>query len=267
MNHSVLRGKLCAALCDDCTEPLAHVQILAFTAEPTTAWDLGDEGRIMEGAELAARSASLLGRATTDGSGGFALELGAAYGGGPLTLELWCSTVPGRPSTQLAELCGVRLAVITPAWRRVPSGLVAPWEACVSSVVWGALREHFDARVLCGQVRGSTSAAPRGGVHVSALWQSDLRCSPIGDAITDASGRFRIDYAGSKQRDRARQIPDGKLVFRLTTAEGEPLAQASPRKPHALDLSRPCSYANLSLRESPRLVRLSALHSFLGAAP
>lgn len=265
MNHSVLRGKLCAALCDDCTEPLAHVQLLAFA--PATAMALGDEPRIMESPELATRSTSLLGRAITDGSGGFALELGAAYRGGPIALELWCSTVPGRPaSSALAEPCGVTLAVITPAWRRVPSGQVAPWETCVSATVWGAMRERFDAHVLCGQVRGAASARPRGAVHVSALWQNEQRCLPIGDAITDASGRFRIDYPGSKQRERARKLPGATLTFRLTNAEGDPLAQASPRKVHALDLGSPCSCANLALRESPRLLPLAALHPFWSTA-
>lgn len=265
MNHFVLRGKLCAALCDDCTEPLANVQLVAV--DPAATAHHGEQPWLMESQELVARSASLVGRATTDGSGGFALELGAGYCGGPLALELWCQTVPGRPAASAqAEPCGARLAVITPAWRRVQGGQVAPWETCVSAAVWGAMRERFDAHVLCGQVRGAATASPRGAVHVSALWQSEQRCAPIGDAITDASGRFRIDYPGSKQRERERKLPGGALVFRLTDAEGEPLAQASPRKLHALDLGSPCSCANLALRESPRLVPLSALHPFWSAA-
>lgn len=266
MTRSVLRGKLCAALCDDCTEPLARVQLLAFAAESTPSVAGGVESPLLGSEELGARAPFILGRATTDDGGGFALELGPAYRGGPLALELWCSTVPGRPASHHGEPCGLRLAVVTPTWRRAPGGLAAPWDACVSAASWGAIRERFDAHVLCGRVRGSVSTGPRGPVHVSALWQSEKRCVPIGDAITDASGRFRIDYLGSQQRARAHQLPGGALTFRLSTAEGEPLAQASPRKVHALDLDRPCSCANLTLRESQRLVPLASLQPFWSVA-
>lgn len=266
MTRSVLRGKLCAALCDHRTEPLAHVQLVAFAADLMPGADLCGEPALVGSEELAAQSAWLLGRATTDDGGGFALELSTAYRGGPLALELWCSTVPGRPAaSQHAEPCGLRLAVITPSWRRAPGGLAAPWDACLSATEWGTVRERFDAHVLCGRVRGPRDGL-RGAVHVTALWQSEQRCAPIGEAFTDASGRFRIDYPGSQQRERERQIPGGNLVFRLDTADGDPLPQASPRKVHALDLGQPCSCAHLALRESPRLVPLAALHPFWSAA-
>jgi len=80
--------------------------------------------------------------------------------------------------------------------RRKETGSVAYWQYCVPERFWCGIRQRLGAWTICGQVVACNDdkRTPVAGVTVSAFdvdWTQD---DPLGPAITNSSGYFRIDY-------------------------------------------------------------------------
>ena len=149
---------------------------------------------------LRLRDKLLIAEAETDAQGNFSFELagGKKYNGEAFDVDVYCGTVPG-PECRAAHRTHDSSAlppcnpVGGPVRIRRPRSITG---SIVCRIVFGATSlSLLGLWTICGRVTtcGKEQVAVA-GVKVSAFdvdwWQDD----PLGSAITDADGKFRIDY-------------------------------------------------------------------------
>ncbi len=267
MSEYLLRGSLSAALCDHCTEVLGGVTVRLYEPlagarrSPTDAPT--DEPRVLDADEVRAKAARLIAESVTSAEGSVVLRLPHQYRGQALEVDLALSSVPHRPGPRPRRQVQVALSALAPQWRSLGGCHIAHWEQCVPQRLWGQVRAAFDAWVICGHVTVAGSRAPAAGVVVTALdadWGQD---EPLGRAITDDAGRFRIDYLSTAFRRGAWLDVDlvggAEVCFRLEAPSGE--VHLLPQQPGGRRRTNrhcgPCLCASLTvaadaLLEEPR---------------
>ncbi|WIM06093.1 MAG: hypothetical protein OHM77_02025 [Candidatus Nitricoxidivorans perseverans] len=216
---------------------------------------------ILSDAEVAAKAGRLIAEAVTDSQGGFVFELGDAqkYGGEAFDIDVYCGTVPPRPPRPRPVQFSV--TTLQPQWRQAERGRVAAWEYCVPQRNWCAVRARFDAWTICGRVTVCDTRQAVMGVRVLAFDVDWLQDDPLGSAMTDASGHFRIDYS-SADFQRTPFSPSINLewtggpdvYFRVEAADGTPLLIEPPsrgRTPGRENVGH-CLCVDLCLKEPPR---------------
>lgn len=201
----IFRGRLCGLICDECPEPLSNVVVRLYRSRDlaaVTALAVASpkETFAMLGAEQAAeKQASLLAEAKTDEDGNFSFELGEReqYKGEAFEIDVLLTSVPKmKAQAPQREPLQFSITTLQPRWRQTESGFIAVWDFCLPHRIWCFIRGLFGAWTICGRLRTCTSPqAPIAGATVRAFdadwWQDDA----LGSAMTDASGRFRIDYS------------------------------------------------------------------------
>ena len=113
-----------------------------------------------------------------------------------------------------------------PRWEATDAGYQADWEYCLPPEQWHAIRARFDAWLICGRVTAQASGQPVSNVQVTAFDADWLQDDELGSALTDAEGKFRIDYERadfthtmlSPLVNREDGGPD--LYFKVSTADG-----------------------------------------------
>ncbi len=199
----IFKGRLCGLICQECPEPLAKVKVRLYRvqAEQNIAAlavaQPKDTFAIMSDEQVKAKKSSLIAEAGTDDNGNFVLELGEKqkYSGGPFEVDVYCETVPHRkPGRKPPAPLQFSITTLQPLWRETNQGLVAVWDYCISARYWCLVRARMGAWVICGRVVTCNTKMPIAGVKVRAFdvdWSQD---DDLGSAITDGSGKFRIDY-------------------------------------------------------------------------
>lgn len=199
----IFKGRLCGYLCDECSEPFAKVKVRLYrTREDQNVTILAvaspkDTFAILSDADVRRKESSLLGEFETNDAGEFVAELDEkqGYNGGAFEVDVYCGTLPGlKPAPQPPPPVQFSVTVLQPLWRKSERGAVAVWDHCLSQRYWCLVRARFGAWVICGRVVVCGTEAAVGAVKVSAVDVDWLQDDPLGSAITDASGRFRIDY-------------------------------------------------------------------------
>jgi hypothetical protein len=90
------------------------------------------------------------------------------------------------------------ITTIQPLWRgNQEAGFTAVWEYCIPNRYWCAVRLRFGAWTICGRLTTCEAAVPIAGATVSAFDADWIQDDPLGSGVTDATGRFRIDYLRS----------------------------------------------------------------------
>jgi hypothetical protein len=234
------RGQFCGSLAPEFSEPLAGVTVRLYkyrggkyisslaVAEP------GETIEVLTADAISAKAASLLGEATADAAGHFILTLDEAeYKGEAFDLDLVLSDAPGRKSRSAHVPLQVTLTTMKPRWEAAAGDHegdhVAHWEYCLPPNPWHAIRARFDAWVIGGHVVAQATGQPLSGVRVAAFDADWLQDDALGSALTDAAGKFRIDY---ERADFTRTLlsplvnmeeegPD--LYFKVSTPAGAPL--------------------------------------------
>jgi len=200
----IFRGRLCGLICAECPEPLANVRVRLYrTRDPQTVTALAvaspkETFAILTEAQVTDKASALIAETRTDEQGNFAFELGdrEQYNGEAFEVDIYCGTVPRlkprpRPPTPLQ----FSITTLQPRWRQAENNFLAVWDYCVSSRFWCLVRARFGAWTICGRLR--TCASPQtaiAGATVRAFDADWLQDDPLGSAVTDATGRFRIDY-------------------------------------------------------------------------
>lgn len=270
MSRYIFKGRLCGFICADCPEPLANVRIRLYrlrgdqnaaalaVANPKDTLALpGDE-------EVEAKSGALLAEAETDAEGRFSIELGEKYGGEAFEVDLYCGTVPGlKPRRDPPKPRQLSVTTVQPLWRQHQDGAVAVWEYCIPYRLWCYFRGLFGAWTICGKVvTCDDQSVPVSNVKVSAFDADWLQDDPLGTAVTDGAGKFRIDYSTD---DFQKTIftpwinveltsgPD--LYFKVTTAGGQVVldeTQSRGRQPDRENVG-PCFCVKLcvDVKETP----------------
>ena len=202
MSH-ILRGRLCGYICDECSEPLVRVQVrlyrlrgdqdattLAVAAPKETFGVVDEEGR-------KAKEGHLLVDATTDEDGRFTAEFPDGYDGGPVEVDVFMEEPPHEGGIDRGEL-QFTITTLQPRWRQAGDDLVAVWDYCLPARFWCWVLGWWGLRVICGRVTVCETKAPVGGVKVAAFDADWIEDDPLGDAVTDGSGRFRIYYSSAE---------------------------------------------------------------------
>ena len=200
----VFRGKLCGWFCGECREDLSDVTVRLYRNRPDqniTALAVAspnDTLALVTEDQVKVKSGQLIAEARTDASGNFSFTLGGdqKYQGGAFEVDVYCGTVPHRvPGRKQVQPRQFSITTLQPAWKQTgESDFVAVWNYCIPYRFWCHLRWLFDAWVICGHLTTCTDGSPIPGATVSAFDRDWIQDDPLGSAVTDASGHFRIDY-------------------------------------------------------------------------
>ncbi len=201
----VFRGNLCGRICDDCAEPLENVLVRLYRAEGDANLSYRAVSApkhslaALSERDIAAKKERFLAEAMTDGAGNFVFELDGEklnYQGEAFEIDVRVERVP-RQMAEGAEPVQFTITTLQPTWRERDNVVVAAWEYCIPARFWCRIRELFDAWVICGRVivAGTGTAVPN--VIVRAFDNDWIQDDPLGQATTDSTGHFRIDYTSA----------------------------------------------------------------------
>lgn len=258
----LLKIRLCGLICADCPEPLAQVKVRLYglrsdqdatalaAANPKETFTLLGDDRVSE------KASSLLAEAETDEQGRVDIQLGGDYQGEAFEVDVALERVPGGRE----EGAGERQFTVTtlqPAWRRAEDGLVAAWDYCLPRRYWCLVRSLFGAYTICGRVVHCETKQPIGGVTVFAIDRDWLQDDPLGSAMTNGAGEFRIDYPWSAFQPGTlfdvELIGGPDLYFRIETGGGAPLLVESSSRGRDPDRENvgPCFCVELCVEKEP----------------
>lgn len=262
----LFKGRLCGYICEECFEPLAGVKVRLYrTRRDQNVAALAvaspkDTFAILSDRQVKAKESSLLGEFETNEAGEFVAELDEkSYNGEAFEVDVYCGTVPHRkPSPEPPRPLQFSVTVVQPLWRRSERGLLAVWEHCLSRRYWCLIRSKFDAWVICGRVVVCDTKAAVPQVKVSAFDVDWLQDDPLGSALTDAGGKFRIDYAAADFKKDVLGLnielfggPD--LYFKVESLSGTALLTESPSRGRGADRENAgsCFCVELCVKEPP----------------
>ncbi len=278
----LFKGSLLGALCRNCTEPLAGLTLKLYRLAPerdaTTLAVANPKDTFMQvdDALQDARKKFLLAETTIDEKGNFLFEFpdSAKYDGEAFEIDLYCGTVPGRkPGPRPPDPLQFTITTLQPLWRDIERDRVAAWEYILPHRYWCGIRGRFSAWTICGHVRHCKTQAPIGGVRVRAFDVDWLQDDALGDAVTDGSGHFRIDYSTADFRKTIFSPtinlewtggPD--LYFKVETLAGTTLLAEAPSRGRAPDRENagPCFCVDLCIEKQPPAVDYLPVFDALG---
>ncbi|WP_149275592.1 transthyretin-like family protein [Pareuzebyella sediminis] len=197
----IVEGHFSAALCRDFSEPIGKAELKIY--------DLGESvderlhllnlDRCQEPLEKKAilrKEEFLVGNGTTDTQGKYRIELHYTYQGGALAIDLCISNIPGQKNTPQKSVQFV-VQKMTPIWRKKEEGSYYIWNYRLPFDFWSQLRISFDAWMICGYLKSKDDRKlPLKGVKVLAFDADWIKDDFLGEALTDETGAFRIDYNG-----------------------------------------------------------------------
>ncbi|MGK5048278.1 hypothetical protein ACQ4WP_20645 [Janthinobacterium sp. GB4P2] len=203
----ILRGKLCGLICAECPEPLSHVIVRLYRpreSQNVTALAVASAKEtfaILTDEEVQAKAPFLLAEARTDDDGNYSFTLSdkEQYQGEAVEVDILCPSVPHlKPGPKDPVPLQFSITTLQPRWRQVDNDFLAVWDYCLPQRFWCLVRARFGAWTICGRLRTCDAPhTPIAGATVRAFDADWLQDDALGDAVTDASGRFRIDYLTS----------------------------------------------------------------------
>ena len=199
----LFKGSLSGLICADCDEPLANVQVRLYrlradqNATALAVAPAKDTMAVLSDEQVQAKANMLLAEVATDADGNFSVDLGTKdYHGEVFEVDVYCGSVPGqKPSRVRPKPRQFTITTVQPLWRQRETLSVAAWDYIVPSRFWCYFRSLLGAWVICGKVvTCDNTALPVGNVKVSAFDVDWLQDDALGSAMTDGTGKFRIDY-------------------------------------------------------------------------
>ncbi|WP_428261624.1 hypothetical protein [Haliangium sp.] len=203
MSHYLFAGRLRAALCHLCHSDLAGVQVRLYRhRQDQDSDDLAKRPakelfRILSEKEVAAKQEHLLAEVNTDADGRFEVGFGddAGYQGGPFEIDVRLHGIPDKPSEDEREPLQFTVTSLAPEWEQGNDRLVAaPWDHTLAARYWCHILARFDVWVICGRFVTCEGKHPLPGATVRAFDADFTQHDSLGEALTDANGRFRIYY-------------------------------------------------------------------------
>tara|TARA_R110002110_G_scaffold12812_7_gene61310 strand:- start:1911 stop:3743 length:1833 start_codon:yes stop_codon:yes gene_type:complete len=260
------RGRLCGRICAECPENLANIQIRLYSLRDdqdavrlATAADKQGFARLKP-SQVQQKKSSLIAEAETDERGAFSIEIDpeSGYDGGAFEVDLVIARVPGQTGDGPSKPLQFTLTTLQPQWREAnDNDLVWGWDYCIPQRLWCLIRGLFGAWTICGTVELCDEDQPVGGVRVRAFDRDWLQDDALGSAITDGSGRFRIDYSAADFRPGTlidvELFGGPDLYFSIETLGGVALLVEPPSRGRDPDRENagPCFCVELCIDEMP----------------
>jgi hypothetical protein len=201
----IFRGRLCGYICAECLEPLFNVKVRLYRSAEESARlvtlavaDPKETFAILSDEQVREKESRLIAEAQTDDDGNFSFEFeNRQYDGEAFEVDVYCGTVPYRKEPP-EPIPPVQFSITTlqPRWRRSGDGAFAVWDYCIPYRYWCGVRTRFGAWTICGRFTTCDRPAfPIPGATVRAFDADWLQDDPLGSAVTDSDGRFRINYS------------------------------------------------------------------------
>ena len=261
----IFRGRLCGRICDECPEDLANIKIRLYslrddqdairlaTAEAKQTFSQ------LTPAQVQQKKGALLAETETDGRGAFSFTLSpeSGYDGSAFELDLVIERVPGQTGEPASKPIQFSLTTLQPQWRETNDGLVWGWDYCLPHRLWCFIRGLFGVWTICGTVALCDTGQRVGGVRVKAFDRDWLQDDALGEAITDGTGRFRIDYSAADFRPGTfidvELFGGPDLYFQVETLGGVALLNEAPSRGRDADRENagPCFCIALCIDKMP----------------
>ncbi len=216
----VMNGTIRGALCDECSEPLAGIEVrlyAAAAAQSPTEQVVAAVERVQVGA------------ATVRDDGSFhAAITHERYQGGELDLDIYCGSVP-RPKFNPHAPVQQTLTTTTPAWEGIEDQLEATADFLVPDRDWCQILALFGVWTICGHLTSCKSGAPIPGATVKAFDADWLQDDYLGSANTDSVGHFLISYTAADFRETPFspilniELTEGPDVYFTVELGGQPI--------------------------------------------
>lgn len=263
----IFRGFLCGRVCSDCEEPLFPATVRLYRIRDdqdetglATA-DSKDTFRILDPKDIDAKESFLIAEVETDDAGNYRFELGdnQDYDGGAFEIDVRLTTVPGLDDPNRDPI-QFTITTLRPQWRERGNDLVWGWEYCLPSRFWCRVRELFGHWVICGTalVCDEKENTPVPGLRVFAFDRDWLQDDPLGSAVTDSAGAFRIYYTAADFRPGTfldiELVGGPDVYFRVEDdATGTVLLDEDPARGRDADRENigPCFCVTLCVGEVP----------------
>ena len=230
-----IRGTLFGAMCDNCTEPLAGLEVRAYkaTGEQTTSSAVAAEKETFHARENVPDEPAIA-VSTIDAEGRYVLKFAAdTYDGGAVEIDLYCATPP-RPKVG-PHTTPRQFAVTTlqPRWRETEQGSLAVWDYTVPARFWCYILSLFGIWTISGQLTTCEGHQPIPGATVLAFDTDWLQDDALGSATTDATGHFVITYLASDFRRTPFsfiniEFTEGPDVYFRVELAGQPIITEDP---------------------------------------
>jgi hypothetical protein len=263
----VFQGKLCGHICPECSEALSNVLVRLYRSrskQPVTALAVAEPKETLEiltDKQVVEKSGYLIAEERADENGQFTFELGSKqkYEGEAFEIDVYLDTVPNASDKEKKTL-QFTITTLQPRWRQAEHGLVYKWGYCLPARFWCAIRARFDTWVICGTVVSCDTNSPIAGVRVRAFDVDWIQDDPLGSAVTDAAGHFRIDYSSIDFRQTPfspsinfEWIGGPDVYFHVETTTGSPLLTESPSigRTSARENIGTCFCVSLCLKKVP----------------
>jgi hypothetical protein len=199
-------GKLSAHSCGGSVVPVSDATLKLYrTAEQE------ERGFAVQTPEdVRSREIGHFAQGRTEPDGSFSMDLAAKsifghrgsthpYGGGPFVIDVVSRGLEGIARGVDVEPVQYSIGVVTPSWSGAADRQEARWEHVISAEQWSQVRAALDTWSILGTVLSGRDG-PVQGLKVLAYDADLIQDDFLGEALTEAQGRFRIDYPGSAFR-------------------------------------------------------------------
>jgi hypothetical protein len=289
MNYQ-FKGNLRGYLCTDCDEFLTGVIIRLYKTEPQdrlverAVADVKETFHQLTEEEVKAKGKSLIGEATVDERGNFTVSFPENYDGTAFDIDFECGSVPPHlPRRKKYPPVFFHITTLQPQWREMDGNfneaathaqtvLTYSWSYAIPKRWWCLIRSKFHEYVVCGRVIDCETKVPIRGLKVSGFDYDLIQDDPIGFAITDADGKYKLYYS---EADFSKTIfswlnvewPAGPdLYFRIETATGDVLLQEDRNRGRQQDRSNSphCVCIDFCVKFRPDVNYVPALFTHVG---
>ena len=248
MNY-IFRGSLCGDLCSDCSEPLYGIKVRLY--QPDDKQDVtsnavaspDDTFHQVSDDDIKAKSKRLIAETTVDEKGDFAFNLSEKdnFNGKAFDIDIWCPSgyrKPIPPKPKGVEGYQFHITTLQPLWREDTSSELRQlsyfWRYCVPTRWWCRILALLGLWVICGKVVDCDQGIPISGLKVLAFDRDWLQDDPLGSAVTDSAGNFRIYYTRAQFEKtifswiNLEWAAGPDLYFRIESGSGQVLLQEPP---------------------------------------
>lgn len=208
MSRYRFSGRLGGYICDDCMEPWARVTVLLYRhsddqnvddlvgANPKTTFVVLSDDQVKQ------KQPRLIATTETDDEGNFTFNLNDdehQYHGEAFEVDVRIASIPGADPDAEARPVQFTITSLQPDWQEEDNLLVAPfWDYCLSARYWCHVLGLFGLWVICGRFVTCKGKYPLPGATIRAFDADWLQDDPLGQAVTDSNGHFRIYYTSAQ---------------------------------------------------------------------